>query len=359
MNALYIVYLDKFTKVFADFLMNELTDIEKKIVIYGKKEEFKFTTDDKNIVFLSDYREYSRSSIIYKWAVESDVVIFSGVFGTEKLFFKFPSSVKRKSYFHLWGGDFYDLREKVPFFSLRKNISKLIKKYSIKRAAGIINLISGDYWELNKIVKINSKHFVAPVCGRNLDEDLYTKLFNTSKSQNPISICLGNSATKTNNHIQALNYLKAYKDENIEIVCPLSYGDNKYAKDVIVYGKQVFGDRFIPLTEYMDKDRYYKFISKCKIAVFNNDRQQALGNINMFLSVGTKIYMRNNTSMWETYINERKYIIYDIEDILNTKFNQFTEFEKKDALFNFDKAKYYRSIEYKRKQWMDFFSQIV
>ena len=40
-----------------------------------------------------------------------------------------------------------------------------------------------------------------------------------------INILIGNSATETNNHIEVLDLLSKFKNEDIKIYVPLSYGD--------------------------------------------------------------------------------------------------------------------------------------
>ena len=320
---LYVIYLDKFTEGFVNFFKQENSRFDNKFIIYGKKQQFKFEADCNEILFVGSYKSINKSTVAYKWACDADAIIFSGIFGSEKLFLKFPKSAINKSYLQFWGGDFYDLREKLPFYKIKEKISTAIKIHYIKKVKGIINLISGDYNELNKIVKTNADHFIAPVYGVNKNKNFCSSMFTTDKSENPIKICIGNSATKTNNHFEVFDYLKKYKNENIRIICPLSYGDKNYANEVISYGKNIFGDKFEPLTDYLSREKYFKMLSGCKIGIFNNNRQQAMGNINAFIVMGAKVYIKSDTSMWGTYAHERQYAIYEVEKIPQIDFNEF------------------------------------
>lgn len=358
LSVLYVIYLDKFTKMFVDFFRREFAEFNNKFILYGKKQQFKFDADENEIVFVDSYKQISKNSLAYKWANNSDKIIFSGIFGSEKLFFKFPRGTVNKSYFQFWGGDFYDLRNKLPVYKIKGNLSNVIKIHYIKNVRGIINLIPGDYEELKKMIKIDADHFIAPVCGNGKNLEIYNSLFSTAKSDDPINICLGNSATKTNNHLEILDSLQKYKNENIKIICPLSYGDKNYADEVIAHGKKIFGNKFEPLTNYMSKEDYFTILSNCKIGVFNNNRQQGMGNINALLTMGVKVYIKSNTSMWETYTKERGYILYNIDEISKTDFNEFVKFDDSAAVFNFNKAKYYNSKEYKKMQWQFFFKSI-
>lgn len=48
----------------------------------------------------------------------------------------------------------------------------------------------------------------------------------------------------------------------------------------------------------MPFDDYYHFLSKIDIAVFNHERQQAMGNTISLLSMGTTVCMRSDVSQF-------------------------------------------------------------
>ncbi len=357
-NVLYVIYLDKFTEALVDFFTNKMSHLNNKFIIYGRNQQFKFEADGNKIVFLDSYKKMNKNIPAYMWARNADAIIFSGIFGGEKFLIKFPEGTLEKSYFQFWGGDFYDLRDNIPVYKVKQWLSRAIKIHYIKNVKGIINLIPGDYNELQKLVRTNAEHFIAPVCGNDKDVEFYTNLFSMKKSGDPIKICLGNSATRTNNHKEALKILRKYKNENIRIICPLSYGDKDYANEIIAYGKQIFGEKFEALTDYMSKESYFTMLSDCKIGIFNHDRQQGMGNINALVTMGAKLYMKANTSMWKTYTEERGYRIFDIKQIPEMDFDEFIRFDENTATSNYNQAKYYNSGEYKKTQWNTFFNAI-
>lgn len=358
LRVLYVIYLDKFTKNFADFLQEQFPEIDAKFIIYGKKKQFEFEADTKNLVYVDSYRNVNKCTDAYKWAEASDLIVFSGVFGSEKLLMKFPKGSAKKACFHFWGGDFYDLRDKIPFYKVKAGLSKAIKINYFRKAKAVINLIPGDYDELQKIVKTDAPHYIAPVCESQNSTDAFAPLFSTNKSASPVKICLGNSATKTNEHMEVLDLLEKFKNEDIQIICPLSYGDKEYAGKVIERGKSIFKDKFCPLTDYMSKDDYFKLLSDCRIGIFNNNRQQGMGNIVALLSMGSKIYIKSSTSMWQRYVNERQYTVFDVQDIAKSDFEGFTAFDEAAAVSNVDKMRYYCSAEYKKSLWDNFFNSV-
>lgn len=112
------------------------------------------------------------------------------------------------------------------------------------------------------------------------------------------NILVGNSADPSNNHIESLEKLLPYKDEEIKIFVPLSYGDQEHAKKVISQGKAWFGDKFVPMTDFMPFEQYLEFMKSLDIAIFNHQRQQAMGNTITLLGMGKTVFMRSDVSHW-------------------------------------------------------------
>ena len=140
--------------------------------------------------------------------------------------------------------------------------------------------------------------------------------------------------------------LEHLKDEDIKIICPLSYGDEKYREEVIKKGKEIFKEKFHPITEFMNYQQYLELLSKCSVGIFNNNRQQAMGNISALLKIGKKIYLRNNTSMWKEY-EKNNLKIFNIEEVKNAT---------SDELFHFDlgyKKMNYNNMIKKESRWAE------
>ena len=355
-KVLFVIYLDKFTDGLYGFLKNNF-DFESKFLIYGKKHQFDFDNDPENTVFIDHYKAVNKSSQCYEWAKKADLIVFSGLFGTDKLFLRFPKGSVDKSYLQLWGGDFYPLRD-TKGVSLKNRIGMLYKKRIINKAKGIITLIPDDYKELCSICHPGGKHFIAPVCDNGYNMQLINEYRQSDKSGSTVWVLLGNSATESNQHFEALDLMSRYKDEDIKIVCPLSYGDDQYAAKVNEYGRSIFGDKFVGLTKYLDKNEYYQFLSKFSIAVFNNNRQQGMGNINAALAMGCKVYIRNDTAMWSKFTSEG-FNIYDIGGVSALSFNEFVEMPEDKKSHNYEQYSKTRCIEAKVNTWKKVFDSIA
>lgn len=127
-------------------------------------------------------------------------------------------------------------------------------------------------------------------------------------------IMVGHSATPTCCHLETFKMLKSYTGK-IKIFCPLSYPDDKkYIQQVTEAGSELFGNDFVPLTEFMSYDKYVEFLNDMDIGIFNNNRQQGMGNITNLLYLGKKFIFLG-------IIQSRKYILNQI-----TIFSQWMKF---------------------------------
>jgi len=130
-----------------------------------------------------------------------------------------------------------------------------------------------------------------------------------------ISILLGNSATPSNYHQDALEKLsRSPIAERISIYCPLSYGDPQYAEEVSRLGQKLFSTRFHGMMEFLPPEQYYEFLGHIDLAMMNHDRQQALGNIFALLYIGKKVYIRDDNPIF-TWFGEQEMVVGNVREI--------------------------------------------
>lgn len=116
------------------------------------------------------------------------------------------------------------------------------------------------------------------------------------------NILIGNSASITNNHADIFRLLeKLDLDDNVKIVCPLSYGNKRVKKYAIEKGHALFGESFVPIQDFMSFDDYMSLISSCSNVIMNHKRQQAGGNITSSLYMGARVFLDKNNLFYEEY----------------------------------------------------------
>ena len=227
----------------------------------------------------------------------------------------FPS-LTRKCYWAIWGKDLYYFKslKKVRFYH------KIYEHFRIKVFKAIpyiIGFSKRDY-ELAKkwygSTAIRYENFMYP-------SNCYKELpLNTEKSDKKL-IIVGNSAEPTNNHHDAFRILEKHKDENIQIIAPLSYGNKAYANEVIDLGNSIFGEKFVPLQDLLPLDEYIALIGRVDIGIFAHDRQQAMGNIITLLGMGKAVFIRDDITTWGT-LTEMGIKIYNLEQFNLINYSQ-------------------------------------
>lgn len=315
-QIVYIVFNDKFTSGFIDFIEISFPNVNNIFFVADRNKEIRPTVDANVICFTSFNQLFRKNGDFNHLIVSADKIIVSGVFFADKIFayLNTESKILSKIYFHFWGGDFYSYRNRKN--NLKNNLVKVIRNRCFTKCAGLVFLVEGDKANFQEITGIeNGNMLVAPIVdspNKMIDYSKYSSVYNDNK----VRILLGNSATETNCHEEALKLLKNHLNGDFEIVCPLSYGKEEYKNKIINLGKELFGAKFKPLVDFIEKEDYMQILVNCDIGIFNNNRQQALGNISAMLKLGKTVYIRKNTSMWEHYKN-LGYTLKSIEDIEN------------------------------------------
>lgn len=128
------------------------------------------------------------------------------------------------------------------------------------------------------------------------------------------NILLGNSASMLGNHIDIMKQIVPYVELDTKVICPLSYaGTPKYIEEVIRQGKKYFGERFIPLIDYLPFDDYTKLMRSCNRFVIGMIQQAATCNCLTSLWEGIKIYAPKCSINYKQY-NEMGIQFYSIEE---------------------------------------------
>lgn len=329
----HIIYDDKFTPGYVDFFVTNVPQHTHYFVIFGGKYERLYSKNNyavyKNIIRINSILKiHSLLKALYI-SNSSDKIIISGFFGIDKILFIFPKKFWNKTFIHLWGGDYY------PYTIINHSLSKRIFKKCLSKCKGLITNDSENQI-ISKSLNIYKENI-------DLNMPSYAKDYSYIENDMPkrskhsfIRILVGNSSTKTNNHIEIFNKISKFKNNNIQIVCPLSYGDFAYRENIIKTGKSIFGNKFIPLTKSIKKYNYINILNNCDIAIFYHERQQAVGNIQFLMKLKKKIYLNNKSPLWKTYI-DKGYYVYSLDNVDKENYNAFIDTDNIKLENNFTK----------------------
>lgn len=338
LKTLHVVPDDKFSNmVYRDF---ERFGVNNKYICFDKSEEYKYIKGWKpDQIKKRDLNTYIKHHDI-------SIIIF------HSLLDKFIVTKLPRNLIVVWCGWGYDyygylLSKYYPQGMILQQTKLVFDNSRKKKAITLMEFLRGSYRVARRAIlnKIYSPQRIATyidyfvpvidteyklVCEANswfsceylswrygtIEEDYTTSNTDASHSGN---ILVGNSATPENNHIEAFEFIHSNVDwQSRKIYCPLSYGDLDYAEKIKDAGIKLFGENFIPLMIFLDKNKYNEILSSCELLIFNHTRQQALGNIISGLAM-EKVVLLNKINPLCIWLNENNISYLTLDQEINAK----------------------------------------
>lgn len=250
----------------------------------------------------------------------------------EQIIASAPEQVKTAWVF--WGGELYSRREFIGKYlgkqttllhlqyRFKQTIKRILfpvlkgKKYLpsfepskeiFKKLDYCLSDINEDFEMAGKLFKSKFKHLWYNYYSI---EETVGSLWNATITGN--NILLGNSATLTNNHLEAFQLIKKLELKGRKIITPLSYGDKPYLNTFLHFGRKQLGEHFEPLLDFMEREEYNRKLLSCSIVIMNHYRPQALGNIITTLWLGAKVYLSERNLIY-SYLKRLGVHIYSVE----------------------------------------------
>jgi hypothetical protein len=282
--------------------------------------------------------------------------VFHGMF-TRRLWLKLVLSfLPKRCTWVCWGSELYqhkvakpsDKRSLKGFLALRLHI------LLVRRFQCVFSLNQGD-GELIKQLLCQREVDVLPYpfigsSGIATDTD--------NRDKKTKTILLGNSAAPSNEHIEALTWLAHLSEQPIKILVPLNYGgDPKYVETVVEHGKALFAEKFIAITDMLDKREYDKLLASIDVCVFGHHRQQGLYVVYSVFARQKKMYIRSSTSTYEG-LKANGFVVFPSEDIASHSFDEFINIDFKTTEQNAQLMQYTFSPEALIPKWHEALSRL-
>lgn len=334
--------------------------------------------DPKNHCFLSRMSDHDNFSVARKNGVEivnpvsirairilhsCDCIVCHGMINPKNLaLYSLLPSLCRKTNWVIWGGDIY--HDKDAESQKKASAIDFLRRRIYKRFKWATTLSGEDYAYARKTYGLKAREFEgcypvpATLNACLVEEAIRAK---ANKNDGPYVIQVGNSATATNQHMQALDMLSKFKDRDFELFLPLNYGAagyEHYADEVVDHAVGLFGpNRVIALRERIGGADYLELLSKVDVGVFNNNRQQAMGNISQLILMGAKVYLRKDVSMWK-HFESLGCVLNDFDSITQLSFEDFIKEDPEVKEANIAVIKKRHSLEEKVDMWRYIFSEM-
>lgn len=228
----------------------------------------------------------------------------------------------RRCAWQIWGGDVYYFRYRPRTWP--HAVREALRRAVIPAFPVISGIVPGDVETVRSVYGSRAKYVRAfypiPMDDRSLETASAAE-----RRGNGVTLLVGNSGDPSNDHAEVFRTLARFRSQGVRIVSPLSYGDAPYVASVIALGRELFGDQFTPLTEFLPPEQYARLIREVDTAIMNHGYQQALGNIVALLMLGKKVFVRSDTTPYG-YFHDLDIAVFDTLRIPGLSLPELVEF---------------------------------
>jgi len=315
--------------------------IEEKRYDFNSKEHFFVVSNEEFWVSLSNknnvaYEEdiFSNNLIELKnYIKRSENVILHSQHMTLLQLFKLSEYELNKIVWCVWGHDLYLNFSEYPLGLYRKLRRYLGKGYHLLRDQRISKFkaigigFEYDSIEIKNRYGPNMKVLSMPYGYIKNQKDMIDRIISSNSAVSydaPIRIMIGHSAFKFLNHIEILEKLIKFKNENIIISLVLSYGDTEYANVVKEFAVKNFGLKVEILEGVLPIEDYISYLNSVNICILDYKHQSAVANIYNLIYMGKKLYL-NKDGIIKLGLDLAGVETYTVDDIDNQEFNDFAK----------------------------------
>ncbi|RUO80265.1 4-alpha-L-fucosyltransferase (Fuc4NAc transferase) [Idiomarina tyrosinivorans] len=321
----------------ASLLFEKAFPESNDIYIFSRSKKLKYVNQSVDKI-IKPNRILKRPTLNSHDYAEYDVIVFHSLSGLLCLeVFSIPGEIP--TIWFGWGYDYYDLitsQESLLLAGTHKLKNNVRKK-------SYVSFIVRTFRTVFEKLKINKTKTAAiekitlfsPVLPQEYDlvkksmlwkkfpeycqwnygtiEDNFVRGYeNTEIDSN--SVLVGNSASSTNNHLEALSLLRKLNVTDRDVVVPLSYGNKEYGNRIKQLGYELFDKKFFPLIDFMPVDDYVRVIKKCGFVIMNHKRQQAVGNIVIMFYFGARIFLREENPAY-IFFKENGLVLSSVQEL--------------------------------------------
>lgn len=295
---------------FLDFLEKNF-DTASTIIVFRKKRTgfFRYSTNlERKIIYTRNNFSFALK-IIPVLSKYLKIIFHQLPHGPSLIIWSFLPGILSKSTWIIWGGDLYFYKNSRE--SIKNVFYEKLRKRIISKIPRFVTLIPGEFDLASKQYNKAAIHLPA-IYPPPLDFTGYKGSTRPGEKAADTVILAGNSGNPSNNHHEILSKLLSVRDMKIKIICPLSYsGNHAYIDSVVTAGDRIFGNKFVPLRDFIPPGNYLDLLWNVDIAVMNHDRQQGMGNILPLLYFGKKVFIRSDTTTYR-YLSDIGCRLYDI-----------------------------------------------
>lgn len=311
---LHIGNIDKFIYPFIKFNQESIKEHHHDYYFYGYDNRLDGFSNVVQCNGKGKFRNFKKVFFYLKFIYKlkkSDVIVLHST--NNKIFnfiiFMMPKKYAMKCRWIVWGGDLHNAQIHP---ELQRTIPEMIKRKIIPHFSSIATVSEGNF----NLAKRNYGAKGDFVQCFSYPTNIPPKIIESENVNENLNVLIGNSADPLNNHEEVFHRLLEHNDiSKIDnVFCPLSYGNKKYANEILELGYELFGNKFHGLLDLIPIEEYHKLLSEVDVAIFNHKRPQALGNIISLLGLGKRVYVFSETTQWH-FLNSLGLDLLDVRQI--------------------------------------------
>lgn len=257
----------------------------------------------------------------------------------------------------IWGSDLYPFLK--PYPRLPHQAANMWLRRSVFRRMAWIAGIPGDFSILAKDLSGNWRH--SPVKHPlRLKHEQYAALLDKAQAHrnDKLTVLLGNSASASNRHEDALKMLSRFGHEKLHLIVPLSYaGQSAYVDRVTKIAHNLFRENVTILDQLLTTEDYLNLLCGIDVLVFNHNRQEGIGTINAALLLGKKVFLRRDVSTY-SHLEAGGVQLHDSSAISSLDFTGFSRWSAASGQRNHDAIYSMYGQEAVARQYLDLFQSI-
>lgn len=281
----------------------------------------------------------------------ADVIVWHGfLFPFRMMLYLYANRwILKKSVWVMWGIDLYNW--KVPSCTPKALFMNHVNATCRKKVRAAVALLDPDKEVYEEMFRGGAPCYVAPypISVRSF-EMMEARRGARARKNGRINIQIGNNAHSFNNHHRVLDDLISLDQNSVHYYFPLSYGGaedwngNKadYRDRLIERAVDVYGERAHFLRRMMSQDEYTNYLWGIDIAIFDADRQNALGNILKLLYMGSKVFLSPESPLYGFFLS-KGVTVHSARDISHMSKEEFYSVDESSHAVEWIMDTYYPS----------------
>jgi hypothetical protein len=302
-GVLHVGSVDKFLPDFIDLVQQEFDARRHCFLLYSKAPQTALQRYANVRVFSGRLSRWRFFLALLFTVYRADRIMLHSLFDTAVVrFLALQPWLLHKCYWLIWGGDLYRWQpspsgQEPPVSGWKDRFDAVARRRVFGGMGHLVTYVPGD-------VALVRAWFGAT--GQHHDCLLYPSNVVTGAPDSHIphaglNLLVGNSADPSNFHEDVFRRLQPLVTPGMRVFVPLSYGRKANVDKVMAAGQALLGDAFQPLLDFMPLADYQALLSTIDIALFNHDRQQAMGNMIALVGMGKKVFMRPQVTSWSVF----------------------------------------------------------